>query len=297
MKIIDVHMHFFKVAGFDHLAKLAGMENTAESYLRACRENGVVMSIAMGNARSEKALFGGITPRVPDLAGSFDYKHYNQPAELAYCAGVDSEQMNLENAAATAQEFERYVKTPQCVGIKIYLGYNRVYAADPRHFPLYKLAEKYAIPVVFHTGDLANSMGELKYAHPLTIDEVAVRFPKVKFVIAHCGNPWLLDAIEVANKNANVYLDFSGLLEGSFDGAAFVQAHKPYFDYIRMWLNYSGRYDKAMYGTDWPLINLRSNIDVMKQLIPPEHWQEFFYANALKCFTKLQPLLERLAIS
>ena len=66
-------MHFYKVDGFDQLAKDAGHVNTSEGYLKACQENNVVMSIAMGNARSEKALFGGITPRVPDLAGNFDY--------------------------------------------------------------------------------------------------------------------------------------------------------------------------------------------------------------------------------
>ena len=33
------------------------------------------------------------------------------------------------------------LQTPQCVGIKIYLGYSLVYAYDKRHFPLYELAE------------------------------------------------------------------------------------------------------------------------------------------------------------
>ena len=77
MKIIDAHMHFFKVEGFDQIAKEAGGENTAEYYIKTAKENNVVMSIAMGNARNEKSLFGGITPRVPDLAGTFDYKNYN----------------------------------------------------------------------------------------------------------------------------------------------------------------------------------------------------------------------------
>jgi predicted TIM-barrel fold metal-dependent hydrolase len=291
VKIIDAHMHFYKVDGFNQLAKLAGHENTSEHYLKACRENNVVMSIAMGNARGENPQFGGGTPRVPDLAGKFDLVHYNQPKEIAYCAGVDSDMLTPANAEKTAREFERYVKTPQCVGIKIYLGYNAVYAYDPVHFPLYELAQHYNVPVAFHTGDLAGGHGQLKYAHPLTIDDVAGRFPKVRFVICHCGNPWIQDAIEVASKNENVYIDMSGLLEGNFDGSQFFEKHRDYFSFIRMWMDYMGRYDKFMYGTDWPLINIKSYIDVMKLVIPEEHWQEFFYDNALHVYSKLKDLL------
>ena len=77
MKIIDAHMHFYKVKGFEDLAVKAGHENTSESYLEACKENNVVLSIAMGNDSEEPSLFGGTTPRVPNLAGKFDYINYN----------------------------------------------------------------------------------------------------------------------------------------------------------------------------------------------------------------------------
>lgn len=293
MKIIDGHMHFYRTPGFDQLAKEAGHENTAEHYLKACKENNVVMSVVMGNAPLRPSLYGGTVPRVPDLAGPFDLEHYNQPKEIVYCAGVDSNALTEENCRATAKEFERVLQTPQCVGIKIYLGYSLVYAYDKRHFPLYELAEKYNVPVVFHTGDTAGGHGLLKYAHPLTIDEVAMQFPRVKFVIAHCGNPWILDAMEVVAKDPNVYVDLSGLLEGRFDGAVFYEKHRDYFRYMRMWLDYVNRYDKVIYGTDWPLINIRSYIDVMKLVIPEAHYQEFFYDNARRVFSKINPLLPK----
>lgn len=58
MKIIDAHMHFSKSEGFDKVAKAAGGENTPEYYLKTAKENNVVMSVAMGNARDEQSLFG-----------------------------------------------------------------------------------------------------------------------------------------------------------------------------------------------------------------------------------------------
>lgn len=291
MKIIDAHMHFFRWEGFDQLAKEAGHENTAEHYLKACRENHVVMSIAMGNKPLKPSLYGGVVPRVPDLAGPFSLERYSQPKEIAYCAGVDSNALTEENCRATAKEFERVVQTPQCVGIKIYLGYSQVYAWDKRHYPLYELAEQYHIPVAFHTGETAGGKGLLKYAHPGTIEEVAKTFPHVKFVICHCGSPWVLDAMEVAAVCPNVYVDLSGLLAGKLSGDEYFRKFHAYFQYLRMWLDYTERYDRVMYGTDWPLVNIKSYIDLMKKVIPEEHWQAFFYENALHVYSKLQALL------
>lgn len=293
MKIIDAHMHFANFPGFDETAREAGHENTAEHYLKACHENGIVMSVVMGNAPGGKPVYGGIVPEVPNLAGPFSLEHYNQPREIAYCAGIQSEELTKENCEASAKETERFVKTPQCVGIKIYLGYNRVYADDPRHDPFYELAERYDVPVVFHTGDTAGGYGLLKYAHPLTIDTVAARFPKVRFVIAHCGSPWIADAVEVMVKNENVYIDLSGLLEGKLSGDEYLRKQHAYFAYLRMWLDYAERYDKLLYGTDWPLVNIRSYLDVMKKVIPKEHHKAFFYENALHVYSKLQALLPK----
>ncbi|GAF15492.1 amidohydrolase [Bacillus sp. JCM 19045] len=54
--------------------------------------------------------------------------------------------------------------------------------------PVYHLAEKHHVPVVFHTGDTYAENAILKYAHPLTIDEVAVQHRNVTFVMAHLGD-------------------------------------------------------------------------------------------------------------
>ncbi len=291
VKIIDAHMHFARFPGFDEVAQHAGHENTAAHYLAACHENGIVMSVVMGNASGGEPQFGGVVPQVPDLAGPFDRLHYNQGKEICYCAGIQSEELTLENCEASAKEMERFLKTPQCVGIKVYTGYNRVYAKDPRHEPFYALAEKYDVPVCFHMGETAGGHGLLKYAHPLTLDEVAASHPRVRFVIAHVGSPWILDAVEVMAKNENVYIDISGLLVGCASGEEYLKKQQAYFAYLRMWLDYAERYDKVMYGTDWPLINVKSYLDVMKAVIPAARHEDVFYNNALRCYKKIEGLL------
>lgn len=77
--------------------------------------------------------------------------------------------------------------------------------------------------MVFHTGDTAGSRGKLKYAHPLTVDDPASDFPGTTFVMAHYGNPWIVDATEVAAKHENVFIDLSGLAVGRFEPEAFAR--------------------------------------------------------------------------
>ena len=92
-------------------------------------------------------------------------------------------------------------------------------------------------------------------------------------------------------KNENVYIDVSGLLVGRASGEEYLKKQQAYFAYLRMWLDYAERYDKVMYGTDWPLINIKSYLDVMKAVIPAEHHEDVFYNNALRCYKKIKGLL------
>ncbi len=291
VKIIDAHMHYYDVDGFRQVAAAAGHENTAACWARICEENNIVFAVAMGNTMDASARFGGIPPRLVNLAAPFDELAYNQPENIGYCLGVMSEEMNEGNAAATALEFEHYLRQPQSLGIKLYPGYNAVYVNDRRHWPLFDLARAYHVPVVIHTGDTARPSGLLKYSHPLTVDEAAVNFPDLTFVLAHCGNPWIVDAVEVASKNENVCIDLSGLLAGRPKMLELCEQDGGYLSYVRMWLSYLGDYSKVLYGSDWPLINIPVYIRIMQHLMPVNEQEKFFYGNALRVFSKIGPLL------
>lgn len=145
---------------------------------------------------------------------------------------------------------------------------------------MYELAAQYDKPVAIHTGSTANGMGFLKYCHPLTVDEAATQFPKTRFVMCHFGNPWLPDAAAVLEKNANVFADLSGLLEGLFDLDELFEENSGYFSLLRTWLGYAGGYEKVMYGTDWPLVNMEQYIHFMQCLIPEKHHEKVFYQTA-----------------
>ena len=158
------------------------------------------------------------------------------------------------------------------------------YAYDQQYEPVYKLAEKYDVPVVFHTGDTYSAGAKLKYADPLTIDEVAVDHPRVRLVIAHCGNPWIESAAEVTYKNANVYIECSALLLGNLSEMPREKVETYVTRPIAWVFGYVEDPRKMMFGTDWPLTAMKPYVEAYKSAIPKAHWKAVFHDNAVRVF-------------
>jgi predicted TIM-barrel fold metal-dependent hydrolase len=178
------------------------------------------------------------------------------------------------------------------VAFKAYLGYLHFGPEDPNYVPYYNLAAKYHLPVIVHTGDNWSTTAKVKYAHPLRMDEVAVDHPDVQFVLAHFGNPWLIDAAEVLFKNANVWADLSGLFVGNDEaiqrllGAAKVPgaASGLVVSDLRNAIAYVEGYRKFLHGSDWPLAPMASYRRLIESIIPKEQHQEVFRTNAERLF-------------
>lgn len=260
--IIDAHLHFSSHEYMTRSAREAGHENTAEHLAQVFAEQGIVAAVAMGG---DEGAAGVKTPR------------------LYYCAAVRGERLDAD-ARAELERAEKTLAQSDCVGLKLYPGYDRRYPADRDFLPFYELAGACGKPVVFHTGDTAGTRGKVKYAHPLGVDEVAVDFPGTQFVLAHCGNPWIVDAVEVAAKNPNAALDLSGLAVGNFDPDELYLACEEYWKYLRMWIDYLPDDSKIMYGSDWPLVNIPAYLKLMRRIVPERAHEAFFAANARRIF-------------
>jgi len=149
-------------------------------------------------------------------------------------------------------------------GFKILLGYFEVFANSSVFNELYQYAEEEGLPVMFHTGDTANSSGSLVHSHPLTLDSLANARPGMKVVACHFGNPWIEDVAELIYKHENVYADISGLeAKGS-----------PYSDRYSAWLvgklngavYYAGGADKIIFGTDYPITSYSTVLGLVSKL-------------------------------
>lgn len=166
-------------------------------------------------------------------------------------------------------------------GIKLYPGYEAFYVHDPRLRVIYELAGEYGVPVMIHTGDTFDPRGKVKYAHPLEVDEVAVDFPDVTFVICHLGNPWVTDAMEVIYKNENVVGDISGLTLGHFE-----ERFEQYMlQVVRQVVTFAGDPSSLLYGTDWPICEIPSYLRFTRNLnLTDPEMELILWRNAARIF-------------
>lgn len=148
-------------------------------------------------------------------------------------------------------------------GIKLYPGYDHYAINDPSLETVFRIAGKYDVPVLIHTGDTYSRTAKVRMAHPLLVDDVAVDYPDVKFIMCHLGNPWFQDAAEVLYKNENVFADISGLTLGEFS--------YEFERYVAMRLKemiaYMGNPEKQLlYGSDWPLVQMKPYLKLLTEL-------------------------------
>ncbi len=206
----------------------------------------------------------------------------NMP-NLRVVAGISWATFGAEQVA----ELRSLLEQRAISGLKLYPGYEPFYPADARLTPAYELAEEFDVPVMIHTGDTYAPTGKVKYAHPLHVDEVAVDFPRVKFLICHLGNPWFRDCMDVVYKNDNVYTDISGLTLGQFTDRFEAYMRQQLKEMILWGVNPN----KVLYGTDWPLASMESYLDFMEELkLPPGDKDLMLFENAISLFKlNLQP--------
>ena len=184
-------------------------------------------------------------------------------------------------SAADVDELRDLLQAGAIKGLKLYPGYEPFYPADAKLVPVYQLAEEFDVPVMIHTGDTYAPTGKVKYSHPLHVDEVAVDFPRVRFLICHLGNPWFRDCMEVVYKNDNVYTDISGLTLGQFTDRFEAYMCQQLKEMILWGVNPN----KVLYGTDWPLSTMESYRQLMDELsLPPRDKELMFHENAAKLF-------------
>jgi predicted TIM-barrel fold metal-dependent hydrolase len=115
----------------------------------------------------------------------------------------------------------------------------------------------------------------------LNIDDVAVDNPKLKIVICHLGNPWIVDCQEVIYKNTNVYADISGLIVGNFTPSAEIR----YISKIKELLDYVGEPHRLLYGSDWPISSISSYLSFVQKLeLNQESLDLLMFQNAKNVF-------------
>jgi predicted TIM-barrel fold metal-dependent hydrolase len=254
------------------------LEGPRDALAAALREQmksaGVTQALAMGRLSDDPADPLGVRTTL-DIARDVPGLHAIGVADPTRTGGDHLERVRRELTALPVR------------ALKIYLGYLHFGPDHPNYVPYYELAAAHRIPVVFHAGDTYSPRAKLRFANPLLVDDVAVDFPEVSFVLAHLGNPWLREAAEVVYKNFNVWADLSGLVVG--DAALFHDearrdlladtSHR-----VAEAIRYAERPNRFLYGSDWPLVPMPEYSDLIRTIVPQVHHQQVFEDNARALF-------------
>lgn len=161
-----------------------------------------------------------------------------------------------------AKKISHWYGEGKIVACKFYTGYDHFYPGDRMMEDYLMDFEDVGCPAIFHMGDCLNSVkcAKLKYAHPLGIDDVAVDYPGMNFIIAHMGYPWHRDAAEVCYKNKNVYADISGFVYGDFTD----KDTKNFEKVLHEFCDIAGDSSRLLFGTDTPISNQKAYMKFLK---------------------------------
>ena len=132
----------------------------------------------------------------------------------------------------------------------IYAGF------DPRDRlcdPIYRYCQENGLPILFHTGTTYNSKAPLEFGRPSLLDEVAIRYPGLRMVLAHTGHPFSEECLVTIRKHPNLYADISAL-------------------YYRPWQFYNTLIaaqeykvtHKLLFGSDYPFAKGQESIDGLR---------------------------------
>jgi predicted TIM-barrel fold metal-dependent hydrolase len=171
------------------------------------------------------------------------------PARLIGFGAVDP------HHPAAVDELERMKSDLGLVGCKLGPIYQDIDPLAPAFLAVCDALERLELPLLIHQGTTFSRAGSLLVARPALLDEIALRYPDLKIVIAHMGHPFFDEAIAVVRRNRNVYADVSALVG-------------------RRWLLYQALVaateyrvtHKLLFGTDFPFFSARETIDGLRSV-------------------------------
>ncbi|MEJ5366742.1 MAG: amidohydrolase family protein [Bryobacteraceae bacterium] len=216
LEVADAHLHFFSHRFYELLAKQAGLANATEACTRAgvdlppedprlfaaqwvaeLDRHGVSRAVLLASLPGDEPSVAEAVRSHPDrFFGWF----FANPA--------------MPHAAARVEEWLNHGLRGVCL-LPAMHGYA---LADPRVEEILQVAERHSAVVFVHCGVLsvgirarvgAPSPFDMRFSNPIDLHPLALRHPRLRFVIPHFGAGYFREALMTASLCPNVYFDTS----------------------------------------------------------------------------------------
>lgn len=267
-QIIDMHMHSYTEKDFWVGTARNGLESsetakeTLEQTIQKMNEHNIEYAV---------------------VCGSIESLELYTKTDKRFIPGYQDNKEDL----IPIKQFEEYIKSGK---IKVFGEVMAVYKgktlADPIYQPYLAVCEKYEVPVGYHTGGSfpnAQQLGWPNYrislGDPFLIEDVLVKFPKLKLYLMHAGENFYENTLRMMDGYPNLHADLGvemWLHPMTKDFAVkFLKSAKEY-----------GFLDRVMFGSDqmvWPDA-ITNSIDFLNDLdfLTKEEKEMIFYKNAKK---------------
>jgi predicted TIM-barrel fold metal-dependent hydrolase len=247
---VDIHSHYFRYP--DHFS------DSFVSQSRRAR-NGVEVDLtvrwkeysASATGAAHTIVFGGKAR----LAGLWVPDHEvaayasEQPTRITAFMSLDPTQPGWR------EEMIEGHQDLKMKGIKLLPMYAGFKPNTSELDDLWRYAARHNLPVLLHTGTTFIDNAPLDCTVPRLLDDVAIRFPDVRIIMAHLSHPYEGESVVVIRKHPNVYADCSAL------------HYRPFQLYHSLMLVQEyGVWDKILFGSDYPFTTVDASLRGMRAL-------------------------------
>lgn len=183
--------------------------------------------------------------------------------------GVGS--VDISRPMTAVREVRRCVEQLGFKAIRVLPWLWEVPPTDRRFYPVFAACCEVGVPFctqIGHTGPLMPS----EVGRPIYLDQVALDFPELVIVGGHIGHPWTDEAVAVATKHDNVFIDTSAYTVRRYPAqlVEFMRGH--------------GRH-KVLFGTNYPMILPGKALEGLAELnLDDEATTAFLSGNAIRVF-------------
>lgn len=223
---------------------------------------------AMGQANVARMLISAwVGPRAEMISNDEVAGFVAQAPERL--TGVGS--VNISRPMQAVQEVRRCISELGFKAIRVLPWLWELPPTDRRFYPVYAACCELGVPFctqIGHTGPLMPS----EPGRPIYLDQVALDFPELRVVAGHIGYPWTDEAIAVATKHENVFIDTSAYTVRRYPTALveFMRGH--------------GR-RKVLFGSNYPMLTPSQALEGLDALGLDGQARELFLGlNAARVF-------------
>jgi len=247
--VVDVHTHFFdstqhwgpqvvadcKRCGIDP----AKWQFTAEQHLHETAAVDVAIVFGLRGAKT-----GWNIPN--DIVADHVAR---APQRLIFFASIDPTEPGFMD------ELHHMHQHRGCRGVKVSPMYQGVHPHDPRYHEIYTYCERQGLPLITHMATTFSSGVPLEWARPALMDEIAIRYPGLKIILAHLGHPWEGETIATIRKQPNLFADISALYYRPWQ----------FYNSMRLATEY-GATGKILFGSDYPATTPANTITALRNI-------------------------------